>query len=55
MAESIIRVDSGSKERVALDLADRIAPDQYSPKLDRKAWLQLYADCLHVVSGGKPS
>ena len=47
--------DSGSKERVALDLAKQISPaDLYKANLSRKEWLELYAECLHVVNGGTP-
>ncbi|PBN42499.1 hypothetical protein [Sphingobium sp. D43FB] len=48
--------DSGSKERVAYDLLEKIAVKEADvrPK-DRSYWLQLYAECLSVVHGNKPS
>lgn len=47
--------DSGSKERVALDLATKISPyDAYKPNPSRGEWLELYAECLRVVNGGTP-
>ena len=49
-----VAVESGSKERVALDLAIRIASDEKPGTGDRaertrEYWLTLYKQCLHKV------
>jgi hypothetical protein len=44
--------DGGSAERVALDLADRIAARESGMTKDRAYYLSLYAECLRVVKDG---
>lgn len=46
--------DSGSKERVALDLASKIAFAESGTVKTRAYWLDLYFECLSVASGIKP-
>lgn len=48
-----VSVRSDSKERVALELAERIdfRADR-EVKRDREYWLTLYSQCLHTVKGG---
>jgi hypothetical protein len=54
MADQKVRVDSGSPERVAFDLASQLAgwtsatdKEVYS----RKGFLDLFAECLEAVHG----
>lgn len=47
-----VDVDTGSAERVALDLMKFIASTQGEPDLrDRKYWLTLYRQCLSATRG----
>ena len=45
------RLEIDSEHRVALDLAFHIAQYEKVDSKDRKYWLQLYQNCLMVVSG----
>ena len=51
-----VNVESGSKERVAFDLAVRIASDEKPGAVEREErtreyWLDLYSACLNRASG----
>lgn len=54
MPDQVLRMDSGSKERVAYDLMARIAGAETAGQrsLTRKQTLELYAQCLVAVHGG---
>ena len=51
---STVTLDSGSPQRVALDLVNHIAYYDKTPAeaRDRAYWLQLYRECFVVVRGG---
>lgn len=57
MADQTVKItgDNGSRERVALDLM-KIIMSSVSGGMpdDKNGVLNLYADCLHVVIGGRP-
>lgn len=47
--------DSGSRERVALDLASKIAFAEDAIVKDRAYWLNLYYESFAVVCGSRPN
>lgn len=55
MAEAITNIVSGSPERVAFDLATRIANTETvgTASYKREAMLKLYAECLRTVRTGE--
>ena len=46
--------DSGSRERVALDLMKMIRQTSQEPAVGKDALLLLYAECLNVTRGNWP-
>lgn len=57
---SPVRIDDDSRQRVSLDLAlwiarhEELGGNLKPDKQDRIYWVNLYADCLHVVNGHRP-
>lgn len=46
--------DSGSTQRVAFDLMNRISGHEPELKKDRSYWLTLYNEARRVVAGNSP-
>lgn len=51
MADKDLNLTSGSKERVAFDLMDKILSFEPDAKRDRKYFLTLYCQCLKATDG----